>query len=100
MMIIKQLAAQLHIEFSVELCDALLDVFRLNLEVFLVVESYFHLSVGLFFACKGTLFFRNTKAKTKKISIISVTSTHQLATWPPCDRPALSPRNKVRPVGW
>ena len=41
-MIVEELATQFHIELAVELRDALTDVLRLYLEVFLVVESYFH----------------------------------------------------------
>jgi hypothetical protein len=41
-MVVEELAAQLHIELAVELGNALLDMLRLNLEIFLVVESYFH----------------------------------------------------------
>ena len=41
--VVKQLAAQLHIQLTVELRNAFANVFRLNLQVLLVVESYFHL---------------------------------------------------------
>ena len=40
--IIEELASQLHIKLAVELRNALTNVLRLYLEVFLVVESYFH----------------------------------------------------------
>ena len=43
--VVKQLAAEFHIQFTVELCDALADVLALYFEVFLVVESYFHFMV-------------------------------------------------------
>ena len=42
MVIVEELTAQFHIEFSVELGNALLNVLRLYLEIFLVVETYFH----------------------------------------------------------
>ena len=40
--VVEEFSAEFHVELAVELGDALLDVLRLNLQVFLVVESYFH----------------------------------------------------------
>ena len=48
MMIVEELASQLHIQFSIELSNAFLDVFRLNLKIFVVVETYFHIVYVLF----------------------------------------------------
>ena len=41
--VVIELTAKLHIEFVAELSDALLDVLRLDAEVFLIVKTYFHL---------------------------------------------------------
>ena len=40
--VVEEFSAELHVELSVELCDALTDVLRLQLDVLVVVESYFH----------------------------------------------------------
>ena len=42
--VVKQLAAEFHVQFVAELGDALLDVLGLDLEIFLVVEPVFHKS--------------------------------------------------------
>ena len=53
MVVVKQLAAQLQIQLAIKLSNALTDVLRLNLEVFLVVKSYFHTISFNKFGCKG-----------------------------------------------
>ena len=40
--VVEQFAAKLHIQFVPKALDALLDVFTLNFEIFLVVEPVFH----------------------------------------------------------
>ena len=42
--IVKKLSTKFHVQFVAEFGDALLDVLRLNLQIFLVVEPVFHKS--------------------------------------------------------
>jgi len=42
MEIVEELASEFHVEFVAESGDALLDVLRLDFEIFLVVEPVFH----------------------------------------------------------
>lgn len=42
MIIVEELAAKLEIQFVAEPGDALLDVFGLDFEIFLVIETVFH----------------------------------------------------------
>jgi len=42
MVVVEEFATQFEIQFAVELCYALLDMPRLDAQVFLVVKSYFH----------------------------------------------------------
>ena len=52
MMVVKQLATQFEIQLAIELCDTFTDMLGLNLEVFLVVKSYFDNALFTFSAAK------------------------------------------------
>lgn len=47
MEIVKEFAAELQIQFVVELVDAVADVFRLHFQVLLVIKTNFHIKVLL-----------------------------------------------------
>lgn len=42
MMIVEEFSTQFEVEFTLKLCNTFLNVFGLNPNVFLVIESYFH----------------------------------------------------------
>ena len=45
MVVVKEFAAKLHVQFIAKFGDAFLNVLRLNLEVFPVIEPVFHIEV-------------------------------------------------------
>lgn len=55
MVVVKEFAPQLQVQFSVKLGDALLDMLRLYFEIFVVIESYFHCICVLFLVSILTL---------------------------------------------
>ena len=65
MVVVKQFATQLHIKFAIELCDALLDMLRLNLEIFVVIETDFHNYSVMLGSSRPIPFFLSTTFSTK-----------------------------------
>ena len=65
MVVIEEFATQLHIELSVELSNALLDMLRLNLEIFIVIETDFHNYSVMLGSSRPIPFFLSTTLSTK-----------------------------------
>ena len=82
MVVIKQFATQFHIELAIKLGNALTNVFALDLEIFLVVESYFHIQVyGLFsdvreFKANAFLAVNDLQHEAKNQSCYTQTGEH------------------------
>ena len=65
MVVVEKFTTQLHIELTVELSNALLDMFRLYLEIFLVIESYLHNYSVILGSSRPRPFFLSTTFSTK-----------------------------------
>ena len=65
MVVVKQLTTQLHVKLTVELSNALLNMLRLYLEIFVVIETYFHNYSVMFGSSRPIPFFLSTTLSTK-----------------------------------